>query len=420
MGCGACYVVCPVGAIQLTLKKGQYYPVVDEKCIKCNGCLDVCPGIKILLRQRAEKMWPENELTPELGRWKQNYIGYSTNETVRFSSASGGIATALVSHMLDQRMIQGAILTKMSESDPLRAESFIARTVQEMISAQGSKYCPTSPMAVLDQLKTSDKGEKLAFVGLPCQIHALRKLQQREVWAREKIIISLGLFCGHGITSFGFDVVLQRLAKGTDNIEMLRYRGRGWPGNVCVRYKNGDECTIAHNEYWPPFFAPYFFTPYRCLTCPDLTSELADISLGDAWLGEVTKHDSTGTSIIIVRSKSGKEIIANAAEHKKVFVEETSYQKVIKSQKGMLDRKKCGVGSRMLLFRFLLRPVPMYDHKFLSHPRYYLAALFISLNAFISKLKVGQKLLRILPIKLIKLYSDYILMLAQRKQIEEA
>ena len=171
------------------------------------------------------------------------------------------MSTALVCHLLEKKVVSGAILTRMSKVNPLVAESFVARTVEEVFSAQGSKYCPTQPLSVLRNIKDAKEGEKFVFVGLPCHIHGLRKLQNLEQWAREKIIFTIGLFCGHGITSFGFDVILRCLARGINNIDSLHYRGRGWPGNVYVKYKNGDEFKIPHNEYWPPFFAPYFFTP---------------------------------------------------------------------------------------------------------------------------------------------------------------
>ena len=44
-GCTACYAVCPKSAIaMLEDSEGFDYPVIDEeKCIRCNLCLRVCP-----------------------------------------------------------------------------------------------------------------------------------------------------------------------------------------------------------------------------------------------------------------------------------------------------------------------------------------------------------------------------------------
>lgn len=43
-GCGACYSICPVDAIEMiTDEKGFKYPIIrEEKCIRCYKCIKVC------------------------------------------------------------------------------------------------------------------------------------------------------------------------------------------------------------------------------------------------------------------------------------------------------------------------------------------------------------------------------------------
>lgn len=43
-GCSACYVVCPVSAIEMKEDtEGFLYPVInEEKCLNCKKCLSVC------------------------------------------------------------------------------------------------------------------------------------------------------------------------------------------------------------------------------------------------------------------------------------------------------------------------------------------------------------------------------------------
>ena len=44
-GCGACYNVCPVGAITMQEDdEGFLFPTIDaNKCINCNLCKNTCP-----------------------------------------------------------------------------------------------------------------------------------------------------------------------------------------------------------------------------------------------------------------------------------------------------------------------------------------------------------------------------------------
>ena len=44
-GCGACYAICPVGAIAYRLSNfGFYEAFLDrEKCVSCGKCVQVCP-----------------------------------------------------------------------------------------------------------------------------------------------------------------------------------------------------------------------------------------------------------------------------------------------------------------------------------------------------------------------------------------
>lgn len=141
-GCGTCASVCPNLAIKMVLdsKKGIYVSRIDENnCNDCGSCYEVCPGHCVDFKELNLSIFgkePENIL---IGNYTNCYIGHATDYEIRYNSASGGLVTALLIFALEEGIIDGALVTKMSKQNPLEPEVVIARTKEEIISAAGSK-----------------------------------------------------------------------------------------------------------------------------------------------------------------------------------------------------------------------------------------------------------------------------------------
>lgn len=62
-GCTACYAICPTSSISMVEdEEGFLYPVIDEeKCIRCEMCLKVCP-IKVEYSDGGNR--PDRRLVP--------------------------------------------------------------------------------------------------------------------------------------------------------------------------------------------------------------------------------------------------------------------------------------------------------------------------------------------------------------------
>lgn len=406
-GCGACSAICPSGAISMTLTKEGFRPMVDRtKCINCGKCFETCTGRGIFVDKISKKFWPENKKNKLVGKYSEIYLGYSNDESVRYNAASGGITTIILIYLLEKKIIDGAIVTKFNEKE-MEPRTFIARSRKEIISAQTSLYCPTCPVATIKETKRHT-GEKFAFVGLPCHIHALKTLAEREHWIHERIKLSIGLFCSRGATLDATKVILKKFAKGTDGIRSLKYRGNGWPGTFSVEYADRKIFKVPLYEYWPRVFAPFFYVPYRCLSCHDMSAELADISVGDAWLKRIKEKDKKGTSIIVARSSFGVSILKTMKKENFITLSKIKVSKVIDSQKGALLRKKVGVGSRLKLLHILGKPIPQYDIRFKHSLGGLLGAALAWLLSFISKTKTGAILIEKSPRILTETYLNLV------------
>lgn len=84
------------------------------------------------------------------------------------------------------------------------------------------------------------------------------------------------------------------------------------------------------------------FKANACDFCDDVTTELADISLGDAWLAPYS-NDGRGTNVIVTRSRLADEIIQTGMMKGSLVIEEIHPEKFIASQQGSFNHRHDGL-----------------------------------------------------------------------------
>jgi len=400
-GCGTCASLCPQGLIKMhkNNEKGVYIPVLElEECNNCNLCLDVCPGHSVDFNKLNKFIFGKNPDNMLLGNYENCYTGHAVDSNIRYNSSSGGLITSLLIFALEEGLIDGAVVTKMSEENPLEPKVFIAKTREDIIEASKSKYCPVPANIAIRSILDSEG--KFAFVGLPCHIHGIRKAEMLNKKLREKIVLHIGIFCGHTPNFLGTEYLLYRLGINKEQVKKIDYRGEGWPGSMTISLKNGDKEIVNKSAYWGDLFGKKFFTPLRCTLCTDGVCEFADISFGDAWLPEFL-YDKKGVSIIVSRNKIGNDILQLAKSRKKIQLERVNGDKIIQSQEWVLNFKKRDLNVRFFLFNLFGRAVPFYGLKIIK-PKFkaYLNTILLYFRIFISSKSCFRWLLsRWIPIK---------------------
>ncbi|MHA1334052.1 MAG: polysaccharide pyruvyl transferase family protein [Candidatus Odinarchaeia archaeon] len=143
IGCGLCSGVCERNAIKMVKNEsGLLVPHLDPgKCNNCGVCVKVCPMVNFRLTLKAFSAQKIKHVKNELDGCEIN-AGWALTNKVRRLGQSGGMITALLSHWLDKGLINGAVLTKTSKSNPFIPKVFIATSKEEIKEAAGSKYCP--------------------------------------------------------------------------------------------------------------------------------------------------------------------------------------------------------------------------------------------------------------------------------------
>ena len=122
-------------------------------------------------------------------------VGYAADAEVRTRSASGGLISAALIHLLETGRVQGVLVCRLGVKDgSLKARPFIAVNREEVLASAGSIYLEVNPLSDLGKVRAFEG--RLAMVGLPCHLEMLARLAKREPGIKDKIGFTIGLFCG--------------------------------------------------------------------------------------------------------------------------------------------------------------------------------------------------------------------------------
>lgn len=345
-GCGLCEPLCPVDAIQMGLTyRGLYEPVIDfGLCTQCGYCLKICGRYGLDYEKLRKASFDEGTFHPLLGQLISCYRGHASDYNLRWRATSGGAITALLKLSFEIGVIDAAVVTGLDPSNPAMTASFIAHSFKEVLQACGARYAP-SP--VLQCLREAMKSDRIAIVGLPCHFETLRKAEIVSKELERKIALRLGLFCSHNVSLLGTEFVYRHFRIPSAKIAIFRYRGDGWPSGIRIETADNEKFFVPNQgSFWTQMFMAFIFAAPYCLLCRDHTSELADISFGDAWLPEVMKANDAGESVIITRTPIGERVIREAVKRDELQVSELSADKIVESQCWPLYSKKRLICSR--------------------------------------------------------------------------
>ncbi len=360
VGCGACYYACPKQNIMLRdiANEGIRPKVTSNNCDGCDICLQVCPGIETTHGISTSKQ-ERNTLSSLRKGWGpiiEIWEGNATDPDIRYQGSSGGVASALSLYCVEKAGMYGVVHTGVNSDNPIRNKTQLSRSRQDILSRTGSRYLPASPCDSFDQ--TIKVPKPSVFIGKPCDVAALRKLQAMQHALSDKIGIAIGIFCAGTPATQGTLDLLTRNNIDPNDVEEIRFRGRGWPGNFTVKLKGKGPVAISKTyiEAWG-FIQRY--RPYRCYLCPDGTSEFADISCGDPWYREIQDGEN-GTSLVLVRTTKGKEILQGAIAAGYVDLKKATPELLEASQKNLL-MKRCAIWGRIVAMKMLGVPTPRLD-----------------------------------------------------------
>ena len=301
--CGGCVTFCTAinyAALELD-SEGKPRYADEAKCIECGLCHTICPEIEEMdAETRKSSGW-----TPPIGRVMETSIARATDPNIRKKATDGGVVTALLVHLFKRGRIDGAIVTR--PAGPFQREPFLAESEKEILNAAGFSFDTSHGMTsfsdyylTYSQVREFDplikKGlQRVAFVGTPCQIKAVRRMQSLGIIPSDTIKFCLGLFCSG---NFVFGKKEQEKLGEIGGFQFKDVKKINVKEELIVHLKSGEEKTMMLEEL-------EFMKRFACYFCPDYSAEYADISFGGIGADE-------GWTTVITRTPVGRAIFADA------------------------------------------------------------------------------------------------------------
>ena len=318
--CGSCVLVCPHNVIEYidgkpkqTAKASAPHDFCGiSEGIGCDVCAQVCPRLYPREFQLAEQVFRDD---PPLyggvfGGYRRIVAARTTDAGVRRVCQDGGVVTTLLAWGFEKGLIDGAAVSVRDPERPANPIPKLVTSRDEILASAGSwyTYCPNN--LALEEAEA--KGcTSVAFVGVPCQVTPVRKMQQADpavlVNDRKKekhlerqtkflkgfgecVSLTIGLLCTEVFTYEGLMVSKIEQEMGIPLTEVEKFNVKG---KVLIYKKDGELIELPlkrAQEYARP----------ECHHCGDFSGEVADISCGGVGSMEWT--------IVILRTRKGEEI----------------------------------------------------------------------------------------------------------------
>lgn len=318
--CGSCVLVCPHNVIdyvdskpkQVAKESNPFDFCGISEGVGCDVCASVCPRLWPRENHFRDAVFKDQRAYEDIfGVYRNIFVARTRRDELKERVQDGGIVTALLAWAVEQNEIDGAVVSAVGEEDdPCFPTPKVATTVDEIKQSGGSwyTYCPNN--LALREVQEKDL-KQVAFVGVPCQITPLRKMEyvdpaflvtkkkkakaisRQRGFLRdyaERVKFNIGLFCTEVFTP---ELMTQRIEKemGIPLSEVSKFNVKG---KVLIHKKDGSLETIPLEEAMRDYQRP------ECKHCADFSAELADISCGGVGTDQAT--------IVVIRTEKGEKI----------------------------------------------------------------------------------------------------------------
>jgi coenzyme F420 hydrogenase subunit beta len=204
-----------------------------------------------------------------------------------------GITTRIAERLLETGAVDAVLTMAPDPADRWRPVPVLVTDPAELKNCRGMRMGYAPLLALLEPARAAGH-RRLAVVGIPCQVYALRALEAELGFERLYVI---GTPCSDNTTTENFHAFLRLLDARPESITYLEFRA---DYRCELRFDDGRVREIPFLQL-PISKLPSDFFPLTCRTCVDYTNVLADITVG-YMAGE-------GQQWLIVRNARGQELV---------------------------------------------------------------------------------------------------------------
>ena len=208
-----------------------------------------------------------------------------------------GITTRIAEKLLLAGEVDAVIAMAPHPDDPWRPMPVVVTRAEDMARCRGMRM-GYAPLIALVEPALAQGYKRLAVIGIPCQIYALRALQpelEREHGLQKLFVI--GTPCSDNTTTKRFHEFLALITPEPENVTYLEFRA---DYHVEIRMRNGEVRALPFLSLPLSQLPPDFF-PMTCRTCVDYTNVLSDITVG--YMG------GQGQQWLLVRNERGQHLL---------------------------------------------------------------------------------------------------------------
>lgn len=205
-----------------------------------------------------------------------------------------GITSRLGERLLETGAVDAVLTMAPDPEDRWRPVPVIVTKAEGMAKVRGMRMGYAPLLALLEPARAAGH-RRIAVIGIPCQVHALRAIEASLGFER---IYVIGTPCSDNTTTTRFHEFLAKLDAAPERITYLEFRA---DYHVEIRFDDGRVRMIPFLQLPLSDLAADFF-PLTCRTCVDYTNVLADVTVG--------YMAGQGDQWLIVRNDRGEELVS--------------------------------------------------------------------------------------------------------------